>query len=285
MAPAGQESVGDFWLRRLIRSGALCEIWEAEPYLGGDSVALKLLRRGGRASKADEQALQHEYKVGRNLDHPNVIKTIDIGSDKVGAFLVLEFFDAPNLKQWLQAGVTKLHPHLKEILLAAAHGLHHLHGQGWIHRDVKPDNFLLGENTKLKLIDFNLAQRPKGALGRLLSGKTKVQGTQSYMSPEQIRGQPVDIRSDIYSFGCMAYELVAGRPPHTGVSTQELLNKHLKTKPQPLETICDNLSIGFGKLMQTMLAKSPDDRPTSFDVLLEQLDEIKVFRNKPRVEE
>ena len=113
--------------------------------------------------------------------------------------------------------------------------MQYLHEQGWIHRDIKPDNFLVNEEGDVKLIDFALAARERKGLGKLF-GRTKVQGTRSYMAPEQIRGKGLDARTDIYSFGCMLYELVSGRLPFTGVSPEELLRKHLYA-PIPVLTV------------------------------------------------
>src|SRR5690606_33989896 len=117
---------------------------------------------------------------------------------------------------------------IDQIIREAAAGLAYVHSQGWIHRDVKPDNFLVNDEGHVKLIDFNIAIKKPGLLGKLLPTKSKVQGTQSYMSPEQIRGDNIDERADLYSFGCTLHELVCGKPPFTGTTTNDLLNKHLR---------------------------------------------------------
>ena len=104
-----------------------------------------------------------------------------------------------------------------------------MHGKGWVHRDIKPENFLVNDTGQVKLIDFGLAQRPSGWLAKILPMKPKRQGTPSYMSPEQIRCGALDQRADVYSFGCVLYELVAGAPPYTGSTQEELFGKHLKS--------------------------------------------------------
>ena len=116
------------------------------------------------------------------------------------------------------------------MLTNAAAGLAHMHDKGWVHRDVKPDNYLINDENEVRLIDFTIAAKKTGGLGKLLGGKTKVQGTYSYMGPEQIRGQGVDPRDDVYSFGCMAYELLAGKLPFTANTPPELLQRHLKSE-------------------------------------------------------
>jgi serine/threonine protein kinase len=150
-----------------------------------------------------------------------------------------------------------------------------------VHRDIKPDNFLLKPSGETKLIDFALAVKKKGAIGRLFSGKTKVQGTRSYMSPEQIRGQSLDARADVYSFGCMIYELLGGKPPYTGSTTNELLNKHLRSPIPPLQASNKNVHDDFAALAKMMLAKKPEERPHSMEDFLHELRMIKVFKNPP----
>src|SRR6201999_3156946 len=156
------------------------------------------------------------------LAHPACIKTLDFGNTNNGAFMLLELFKVPNLKQQIiSGGYKKLAHRAKPILTGAAASLAHLNEKGWIHRDIKPDNFLLRDDDVIKLIDFNLARKPAGGLSKLFGGPTKVQVTHSYMSPEQIRGQSLDFRADVYSFGCMVHEFFSGKPPITSISPNE----------------------------------------------------------------
>ena len=204
----------------LIRAGAIYEIWAVRPVSDNTPLAIKWLPPGPKYSRANVVELKHEYTVGVTLDHPTVIKTLEFGNTSNGAFMLLELFKVPNLKQQIiSGGHKKLQHRAKAILTAAAASLAHLHEKGWIHRDIKPDNFLLRDDDVLKLIDFNLARKPAGGLSRLFGGKSKVQGTHSYMAPEQIRGQSLDFRADIYSLGCMVHEFFSGKPPLTLAST------------------------------------------------------------------
>ena len=157
-----------------------------------------------------------------------------------------------------------------------------MHDQGWVHRDIKPDNFLVNDENHVRLIDFNLYPQDKKGLGKLLGNKMPVQGTYSYMAPEQIRGQAVDERADIYSFGCMVYELITGKLPFTATSPAELLNKHLKTKPQHISVLNKNVHADFADLVMRMLAKEPKDRPDSFKDFIRTLKAGRVFQIKPR---
>lgn len=197
----------------MIRAGKTCEVWEVMNDLNRQRLAIKLLAGENSKSKEEVAFLKHEHQVGRGLDHPHVIKTYDFGSDRDFVYMSMELFPSPNVKQLINLGIEPLAPLAATFIEKAGEGLAYLHSQGWIHRDVKPDNFLMKPDGDVRLIDFALAVRKKGGLARLFAGKSKVQGTRSYMSPEQIRGQTLHERADLYSFACMVYELLGGKPP------------------------------------------------------------------------
>lgn len=283
MAIPSQERVGSYRLINLLRKGQACEVWEVLCE-GGEPrrEAMKLLPRGSKYDREQITALKHEYAVGRQLDHPNIIRLNEYGTAREGAYVLMELFKAPNLKQRIHEGKEAYIHHMEAIVRGSAAALGHLHQRGWVHRDVKPDNFLVGDDGAIKLIDFNLAIRRQGMLKRLLPGRAKVQGTMSYMSPEQIRGLPVDARADVYSFGCMMHEMIAGKPPYTGVSVQDLLTKHLRAQPPSLEPLDGNVHTSFAKLVQRAIAKDPAQRPESMEALLDELLLAPIFREKPK---
>ncbi len=133
----------------------------------------------------------------------------------------------------------------------------------------------------MKLIDFAIAQRARRGLGRLWSGRATVQGTRSYMSPEQIRNETLDARSDLYSFGCVIFELVSGRPPFTGTSPDELLQRHLKAPIPSLLAVSDSVSEEFAALVARTMAKRREERPGSLTEFLALFRQIRVpFRRR-----
>jgi eukaryotic-like serine/threonine-protein kinase len=267
----------------LIRAGALFEIWAVRPVAETTAYAMKWLPPGSRYDRPTAAQLKHEFEVGKSLDHPSIIKTYDFGtSSKDGAYVVMELFKTPNLKQQIQGQLEHLHWRLDKILMQCAEALEHMHKCGWAHRDIKPDNFLVDEENNIRLIDFNLTRKIKKGLGKLLSNKMPVQGTYSYMPPEQIRGQAVDERADIYSFGCMVYELITGKLPFTGTSSSELLNKHLRAKPTHVSVLNKNVHADFADLLHRMLAKEPKERPDSLKEFMRDLKAGRVFQIKPR---
>jgi serine/threonine protein kinase len=280
---AGREFVGPYRMFHLIRAGALFEIWAVRPVAETTAYAMKWLPPGSRFDRATATQLKHEYEVGKSLDFPSIIKTYDFGSTKKdGAYLVMELFKTPNLKQQIQGQLDQLHWRLDTILLECAGALEHLHNKGWVHRDIKPDNFLVDEENHIRLIDFNLTRKIKSGLSKLFSNKMPVQGTYSYMPPEQIRGLAVDERADIYSFGCMVYELITGKLPFTGTSSSELLNKHLRAKPTNISVLNKNVHADFADLVHRMLAKEPKDRPDSLKEFIRDLKAGRVFQIKPK---
>ncbi|MEM6799197.1 MAG: serine/threonine-protein kinase [Planctomycetota bacterium] len=290
---SGTEFVGNYRLFHLIRAGATFEIWAVRPKSEDKPYAIKWLPKGKKYNRTTVAELKHEYEVGKGLEHPGVIKTFEFGNAKEGAFVLMEFFKTPNMKQHITANLDaikqgsgdRLQYRVKDILVNAAGGLAHMHGKGWIHRDVKPDNFLLNDTDEVRLIDFTIAAKPTGGLGKLFGGKTKVQGTYSYMSPEQIRGQGVDPRDDVYSFGCLIHELLSGKLPFTANSPNELLQRHLKSKPPTLTVVDKNIRPEFAAYVQRLLAKSRDERPATMKEVMMALKTERIFHQPPKAPE
>ncbi len=272
--------IGSYRLLKLVRAGASCQIWEAISELDNRRCALKTLQEEHRSSKEEIALLKHEFTVGRDLHHPCVIEIYDFDIARGVAYLALEYFESNNLKQWLRlvSDERQLRRQVPEIIRQSAEGLEYLHQQGWVHRDVKPDNFLVNDDEEVKLIDFAIAGRIRKGFAKLLAGKSKIQGTRSYMSPEQIRGEHPDARGDVYSFGCMVFEMLCGRPPFTGGSPDELLQKHLKA---PIPSVLANnnqVSPEFAALVSRMMSKTRDERPHSMQEFLDALSTTRIYR-------
>jgi serine/threonine-protein kinase len=265
------DRLGPLKLVQQLGVGRHCEIWEALDTATKARVAVKVIVPGKARDADQRKLLEHEIKVAKSVSHPTVIR-IDRLSDEGGLpHLVMELFPHPNLKKQIAAGVDALAPRLQRIVTETALALDHLHGRGWVHRDVKPDNILVAPDGQVKLIDLAIAQGKPGLFGKLLGGSGPVQGSPSYMSPEQIRGQPLDARADIYSLGCVLFELLAGKPPFASPNTNDLLNKHVSATPPAIESLNPNAKASVSKLIRQMLAKKPDDRPATMQDVLAQL--------------
>lgn len=273
--PKLPERLGSLTLVQQIGLGKHCQVWEAATK-AGDRVAVKVIVPEMAADAGQRKLLEHELKVAGSLDHPTVIRIERLSEEGGLPHLVMELFPHPNLKKQIQAGVAQLVPRLQRIVTELALALDHMHARGWVHRDVKPENVLAAPDGQVKLIDLAIASRASGMLGRLLGGKTPPQGSPSYMSPEQIRGQALDARSDIYSYGCVIFELLAGRPPYTAADTNELLNKHVSAAVPAVDTLNRNATADATKLLKQLLAKQPADRPASMKDVLARLKAIRL---------
>jgi len=279
-----RDFLGPYRLARLIRLGSSCQVWEAIETETGDRYALKVLREDFRSNKQEVSFLRNEYHIAQSMNHPNIIKMYDLVLTGPAPFLVLELFSELNMKQALRRGSESIAYMLGKIIAESIKGLYHMHGHGYVHCDVKPDNFLVSRDGDVKLIDFTISQKVKRGLTKFFAGKTKhIQGTRSYMSPEQIRGLPLDPRSDIYSFGCVMFEMVTGKLPFTGESPNDLLNKHISAPlPSPL-VANDNVTAEFAAVIRTAMAKRPDDRPNSMWDLLKVVENTQIFKKAPRI--
>ncbi len=269
-------------MTRQIAASQTCQIWEAVRDSDRKKVAIKALQKRHAANTQEIATLKHEFSVGHHMKHPQVCHVYEYNVHRNTPYIVMEFVTPNSMKHGIRDRHEQIAWQIPEIIQRAAEGLSYFHLRGWLHRDIKPDNFLLGDEGEVKLIDFSIAQKQKRGLSKLLFGRSKVQGTRSYMAPEQIRGEALDPRADIYSFGCMAFELVTKRLPFTGTSGQDLLNKHLKASVPSLISVDDNITPQFNALIASTMAKRPAQRPESMEKFLKELAKIRVFHNRPR---
>ncbi|MCR4412014.1 MAG: serine/threonine protein kinase [Thermoguttaceae bacterium] len=278
MSKAVPGFLGPYRLVNVVHEGHGCRLWKAIHESRQTPFAIKVPLERLKASKRHAAYLKREWTVGRSVAHEKIIAVHELGYDEGVPYLVLEWYPAPNMKNRIRQGFEATTPLVQTIVLQATEALVHFHSCGWLHRDVKPENFLVSDAGDVKLIDFALALRKPGLLGRLVGFGGKVQGTRSYMSPEQIRCKPLDERSDLYSLACTLYELVAGRPPFTADNANDLLNKHLKAPPPSLEAVQRNVTREFAQLIRRAMAKDPDERFRSTREFYQELRRVSVFR-------
>jgi eukaryotic-like serine/threonine-protein kinase len=277
-----EEIIGGYRLLNLMRTGQTSQVWEVVEVSSHRHFAMKLLLPEHAATSAHRSFLFHEATVGLQMAHQNIIRIVTVNKDMKNPYFVMEFFPGGSLKDRLIRKHTDfIREQAQNIFKQAATALAFMNAQGWVHRDVKPDNLLVSSAGDLKVIDFALAQRIQKPtfFSRLFHRKGKVQGTRSYMSPEQIRGLPLDGRADVYSFGATCYELTTGRPPFRGASNQDLLAKHIVEKPVTPCVHNPEITDEFGDLVLRMLAKKKEDRPRDFHEVLMKLRPIRVFKS------
>ena len=211
---------------------------------------------------------QHEARILSTLSHPNVLAIFDVGEQNDVRYLVSEFLEGQSMREVLAAGAL---PRRKatEYALEIAKGLAAAHEKGVVHRDLKPDNIFITGDDRVKILDFGLAkQTPTESAAEESPTMTvptpttpgTIMGTVGYMSPEQVRGQTVDHRSDIFSFGAVLYEMVSGRRTFSGESSVETMNAILKEDVPELYGSGGHVSPGLDRIIRRCLEKKPERR-------------------------
>lgn len=214
-----------------------------------------------------------EAEISGNLRHDNVITIHDFGVHEDTPFLVQEFLTGEDLDVLIKGNFDNLDTAFKvRCLREVAEGLRYAHQQGVIHRDIKPANIRVLQSGRIKVMDFGIARLKDQQTQLTKTGMTL--GTVSYLSPEQLRGDEVDHRVDVFSYGVLAFELFAGRKPFTAKSISNLFYKLLHDDAPTLDT--PGLPAGMSALVKKCLEKNADDRYQSFDQIIEELHEIQV---------
>lgn len=260
-------------------------VYKAQHTLMGNLVAIKVLQERLSDDAAYQKRFLLEAKSTILLEDPNIIRVFDFGMLEGGAsYLVMEYVDGQSLSEI----ITKQH-HLEPeqaigIFKQIAKGLAHAHAKGILHRDLKPSNVIAiheGDELKIKVVDFGIAKMigGDGAHGSLtVTGE--VLGSPNYMSPEQCLGRQADARSDIYSMGCLMYEALTGKAPHTGNNVLETLHKHINETPEPItQFVRHPLAKQLSIIVNHAMEKDPDKRYQSFDELVNDLSELEQGRS------
>jgi serine/threonine protein kinase len=279
-----EEIIDGYKLVNCMNTGQSTQVWEVVEVQSSRHFAMKLLLPEKADDREIRKLMTHEAYVGKQLQHPNIIKIVHVGTSGKQPHYVMEYFPAGSLKiRLIRKQYDFIRERIHSILKQAAIGLAYMNASGWVHRDVKPDNMLVNSAGELRIIDFALAQKIEspGFLSKLLRRKPVVQGTKSYMSPEQIRGEPLDGRADIYSFAASAYELTTQRPPFRGAHAQALLQKHISEKPSSPQIHNAELTDEFSQLLLKCLEKKRETRPESFHDVLKVLNTIRIYKNDP----
>lgn len=228
-------------------------------------VAIKILP-AAFAFDADRLVrFQQEARILSALNHPNLLTIFDVGNQDSSYYLVCELLDGETLRERLNNGPLTLRKAV-DYGIQIANGLGAAHDKGIVHRDLKPDNIFITKDGRVRILDFGLAKSTaavEGNTATIASPATMpgaVMGTVGYMSPEQVRGKAVDLRSDIFSFGAILYEMVAGQRAFQGNSSVETMNAILKEDPPEISTATRNISPATERLIRRCLEKAPEER-------------------------
>ena len=270
---------GRYLLDRELGGGGMSRVFVAEETTLGRRVVVKVLTPA-LAAELDTGRFQREIRIAASLQHPHIAPVHAAGEGGGLLYYTMPFVEGESLRQRLeQAGALPLAEAVR-LLREIADALAYAHRCRIVHRDLKPGNILLAEGHAL-IIDFGIAKAlsvaaegPHGSSGLTSTGL--VLGTPTYMAPEQAAGDPVDHRADLYSLGCVAYELRAGEPPFRGDSAREVIGAHLADEPVPVTEHRAGLPPALAALVMRLLAKRPKDRPQSAEEVLQVLETLEV---------
>ncbi len=261
---------GRYHLRRPIARGGMAEVWEATDEILGRPVAIKILLPHLAADQSFRERFRREAIAAARLAHPNVVATFDTGIDPVGSvpYIVMELVPGRTLYQVL-ATDGPLPPHrCVQIAVQVAAALDYAHRHGVVHRDVKPGNILLGDDDRVKVADFGIAKAAvRGLPAGDLTQTGAIVGTAKYLSPEQVNGDNVDGRADIYALGVVLYEMLCGRAPFVGESDVAIALQHAQSQPVSPRQVRAGIPRPLEAIVLRALAKSPAARyPTAGDM-------------------
>ncbi|MGF1236050.1 serine/threonine-protein kinase [Streptomyces sp. 2-6] len=248
-------------LHTVIGRGGMGEVWHAQDEVLGRPVAVKVLLNDVADASA-EARFRLEAQTSARLNHPNVVGTLDFGTWEGRCFLVMELVDGGSLAAELTGGGPLHADRLAQVAQEAAEGLAAAHEQGIVHRDVKPGNLLSDRHGTIRIADFGIARFVDDpSAGLTTTGQ--IVGTGLYLAPERAIGTPASSASDMYSLGCVLYQLAVGHPPFEADTPTALLYQHVDAPPVPPHQRGAALPPAFEAYLLSMLAKRPEDRPTA----------------------
>ncbi len=282
-------TLGPYKILDRLGAGGMGEVYRARDARLGRDVAIKVIL-GDAARDPDRIGrFEQEARAAGALSHPNICAVYDIGMHEGSPFVVMELLEGESLREKLRAGPI---PARKAIDYAAqaAQGLAAAHAKQIVHRDIKPENLFVTRDGHLKILDFGIAKLadPSGSdeLATVMTQAGATLGTAGYMSPEQLRGQSVDQRTDIFSLGCVVYEMLCGKPAFAGETPADIMTAVLGAEPAPLAGPSSAVPPGLHGIVRRSLEKRPEDRFSSAHDLALALNAIAevLLTNQPPVE-
>jgi eukaryotic-like serine/threonine-protein kinase len=252
-----------------IAAGGMGEVFRAHDAVLAREVAVKVLHRSLAGDPAFVDRFRREARAAAGLAHPNIVAVYDWGAVDGVYYMVMEFVRGPSVRHLLNEQGRMEPAQAAEILRQSLLALGHAHHEGLVHRDMKPENLLVTQDGVVKVADFGLARAY--ADGRVTQAGA-VTGTVQYLAPEQIRGEPADPRSDLYSLGIVAYELLTGRLPFTGETAMAVAYKHLSDRVPAPSSVLPDLPAELDGFVAAATDRDRELRPESADVMRMDLD-------------
>jgi eukaryotic-like serine/threonine-protein kinase len=259
---------GRYELGSVLGRGGMAEVYLAHDTRLGRTVAVKTLRVDLARDPSFQARFRREAQSAASLNHPSIVAVYDTGEDYVDGisipYIVMEYVDGSTLRELLHSGRKLLPERSLEMTVGILQALEYSHRAGIVHRDIKPANVMLTRTGQVKVMDFGIA-RAMGDSGMTMTQTAAVIGTAQYLSPEQAKGEQVDARSDLYSAGCLLYELLTVRPPFVGDSPVAVAYQHVREEPQPPSVYDPEVTPTMDAIVLKALTKDPNYRYQSAD--------------------
>lgn len=259
---------GRYELGQVLGRGGMAEVYLAHDTRLGRTVAVKTLRADLARDPSFQARFRREAQSAASLNHPAIVAVYDTGEDYIDnvsiPYIVMEYVDGSTLRELLHSGRKLLPERAMEMTIGILQGLEYAHRNGIVHRDIKPANVMLTRNGQVKVMDFGIA-RAMGDSGMTMTQTAAVIGTAQYLSPEQAKGEQVDARSDLYSTGCLLYELLTVRPPFVGDSPVAVAYQHVREEAQAPSVFDPEITPEMDAIVLKALTKDPNYRYQSAD--------------------
>lgn len=260
---------GRYLLGEMIGTGGMADVYIAKDQRLSREVAVKILRSDLAKDPSFVARFRKEAKAAAGLNHPAIVAVYDSGEEPA-PYIVMELVSGHTLRELIHDGERLPLQRALEITEGVLAGLEYSHARQIVHRDIKPANVMITDKGDVKVMDFGIA-RAMDDLGATLTNTWNVVGTAQYLSPEQAVGESADLRSDIYSTGCLLFELLSGEPPFTGETPVSIAYQHASSTAPLIRTLQPDLPEGIETVLAVALAKKPEDRYQSAQAMLDDI--------------
>jgi beta-lactam-binding protein with PASTA domain/tRNA A-37 threonylcarbamoyl transferase component Bud32 len=248
---------GRYELLEIIGEGGMAKVYKAHCRLLDRIVAIKILKDEFSKDKGFVEKFRTEALSAARINHPNIVNIYDVGQEDDIYYIVMEFVDGKTLKEVISNEAPLSVEHATDIAIMICDGVHHAHEKGIIHRDIKPHNILITEHGMVKVADFGVARAISNAT---ITYGNNIVGSVHYISPEQAKGEPVNRTTDIYSIGCVLYEMLTGRPPFNAENAITVALKHIHDEVPSPRKLNSNIPIALEGIILKAMQKSPSQR-------------------------
>jgi len=263
---------GRYAIGEMIGTGGMADVFIGDDTRLNRKVAIKVLRRDLARDPSFVARFRKEALAAGGLNHSGIVSVYDSGEENNSPYIVMELITGESLRQLLQKGLIPQARAL-EIVEGILQALEYSHKEGIVHRDIKPGNIMITDSGDIKVMDFGIA-RATDDIGATMTNTWNVVGTAQYLSPEQATGEMADGRSDLYSLGCLMYELLTGRPPFTGDTPVSIAYQHVSSPITPASQIKPGLSTDIDRMLEVVLSKDPNNRYQDATAMLADLQRV-----------